>query len=505
MADSGSEASEAENALRALDRMSDGVFALDADWRFTYVNEAALPVLSRAAGEELTTETLVGREFWETFPEVVGTVFERKYREAMKTGEPLTVEEYYEPLDAWFEVRISPSDSGITVLFRSLTSDRDRQDLIREREAVLGDIYEAISDQNRPFEDRVRDLLAIGQRVLGTKYGTLSRVTDDNYEFQFVVSPDDGITAGDVVDLESTNCERTVALERTLVLSDVAKQAPEMTDRAGYTEWGITCYLGTPVFVNDVVYGTFCFYDTEPRDEPFSDWEVTLVDLMGKWVGYALERDLAEDRLRKQNERLERFASLVSHDLRNPLSVASGRLELARETGDLEHLDAVERAHERIDTLITDILTMARVGGVVEDVAMVDLVDVAERAWGGVSESSATLSLPDELFVSADESRLQQLLENLFRNSVEHGGSGVTVEVGELVDGFYVQDDGPGIPEEDRDSVFEFGETSSETGTGFGLAIVREITNAHEWDIHLTESPEGGARFEITGVTKPVP
>jgi len=73
----------------------------------------------------------------------------------------------------------------------------------------------------------------------------------------------------------------------------------------GYTDWGISCYIGGPVFVNDEVYGTFCFYDTEPRDTQFSGWEVTLVDLMSRWVSYELQRKQATDQLQQQNERLE--------------------------------------------------------------------------------------------------------------------------------------------------------------------------------------------------------
>ena len=84
---------------------------------------------------------------------------------------------------------------------------------------------------------------------------------------------------------------------------------------------------------------------------------------------------------------------------------------------------------------------------------------------------------------------------------MEHVGDGVTVRVGPLSGGgFYVEDDGPGIPEDERDQVFESGYTTERDGTGFGLNIVREIVEAHGGAISLTESDEGGARFEITGI-----
>lgn len=102
--------------------------------------------------------------------------------------------------------------------------------------------------------------------------------------------------------------------------------------------------------------------------------------------------------------------------------------------------------------------------------------------------------------IRADESRLRQVFENLIRNSIEHGGGDVTVRVGELADGFYVEDDGPGIPSGERERIFEAGHSTGEDSTGFGLSIVKEIVEAHGWQISATEGAAGGARFEITGV-----
>jgi len=102
--------------------------------------------------------------------------------------------------------------------------------------------------------------------------------------------------------------------------------------------------------------------------------------------------------------------------------------------------------------------------------------------------------------IRADADRLQRLFEKLFRNSVEHGGHDVTVTVGNGAEGFYVEDDGPGVPADRRESVFDPGHSTTPSRTGFGLSIVREIVNAHGWTITVTEGSAGGARFEITGV-----
>ncbi|MHB9286975.1 PAS domain-containing sensor histidine kinase [Halobacteriales archaeon Cl-PHB] len=209
------------------------------------------------------------------------------------------------------------------------------------------------------------------------------------------------------------------------------------------------------------------------------------------------ERNAQERELRRQNERLEEFAGIVSHDLRNPLNVAAGHLDLARDDCDSDHLDTVAHAHDRMATLIDDTLALARQGREVTDPDPLDLADCVAAAWAHVATAEATLTGPAEATIEGDPDRVQQLLENLFRNAVEHGGGDVAVTVGLLADGFFVADDGPGIPEADREVVFEPGHTADPSGTGFGLAIVE----AHGWNVTVTDAEAGGTRFEVTGVS----
>jgi len=221
----------------------------------------------------------------------------------------------------------------------------------------------------------------------------------------------------------------------------------------------------------------------------------------------AFSRDVTEHRVRereleRKNERLDRFASLVSHDLRNPLNVAQGRLELAREDCESENLDRVADAHARMVALIEDLLTLARQGERVSDLHPVDLESLAGRCWENVQTPGGTIAVESDATILADRTANQNLLENLFRNAVEHGGEDVTVTVGDTPDGFYVADDGDGIPEGERDQVFDPGYSTSPEGTGFGLSIVKEIAAAHDWDVRVTESEEGGARFEFTDVDR---
>ncbi|SDY39707.1 sensor histidine kinase [Halopenitus persicus] len=216
------------------------------------------------------------------------------------------------------------------------------------------------------------------------------------------------------------------------------------------------------------------------------------------------EQEQYRRRLERQNERLERFASIVSHDLRNPLSVAEGYLELARETGENESLDKVARAHDRMFELIEDLLELAKSGMNIGETETVELANVVHDCWQMIASAEATLTVQEDLGMSmeADRDRLGELFENLFRNAIEHGGSDVAITVGTLPGkrGFYVEDTGPGIPEADHEKVLEPGYSTAEDGTGFGLAIVKEIVEAHGWEIRVTDGTDGGARFEISGV-----
>ncbi|MFB6138665.1 MAG: PAS domain-containing sensor histidine kinase [Halobacteriaceae archaeon] len=246
----------------------------------------------------------------------------------------------------------------------------------------------------------------------------------------------------------------------------------------------------------------------ELRDGRTIDRYTTAVWVDGTYEGRLwVFRDITERverqrRLERQNRRLEEFATLVSHDLRNPLGVAQGRIEQVAEECDSEHVTAVERSLDRMEALVDDMLALARQGRAIGDRRRVVLADVARRAWEAVDAPRATLAVETGATLGADPDRLCQALENLFRNAVEHAGPEVTVTVSALPDGrgFAVEDDGPGLDPDLGEDVFELGVTSAPDGTGFGLGIVEEVVSAHGWEVGVTEGTDGGARFEVTGV-----
>lgn len=242
----------------------------------------------------------------------------------------------------------------------------------------------------------------------------------------------------------------------------------------------------------------------------FDSTDVSLAKLLVSNAEAALERARREETIRereaqleRKNERLEEFASILSHDLRNPLSIAQGCTQLAQTDPESDHLDTVSNALDRMADLIDSLLELAREGHRIGATETVDLDSLVQTAWNtsGGEDVEGTLSIESDLpTIDADPASLQQLLENLFRNAFEYAGVDAAVRVGALEDGFYVADDGPGIPEDDRESVFESGFSTGDDGTGLGLKIVRRVVDAHGWDVVVEESEGGGARFEVTGV-----
>jgi PAS domain S-box-containing protein len=244
---------------------------------------------------------------------------------------------------------------------------------------------------------------------------------------------------------------------------------------------------------------------TEP--EAFSEADADRVQLWADTVTEAFARvdqlqqlKTREAELTRQRDRLDQFASVVSHDLRNPINVASGRLKLAAEECDSDQLEIIDRALSRMEELIDDALLLARQGQTVGETESLVLCDLVAQCWQTVATAEAAIDCQTDAVIRADPSRLADVIENLFRNAVEHGTDSVQITVGATDTGFYIADDGPGIPPDEREQIFETGYSTNTDGTGFGLAIVREIVEAHGWAVTVGESEAGGARFDITGV-----
>jgi len=197
-------------------------------------------------------------------------------------------------------------------------------------------------------------------------------------------------------------------------------------------------------------------------------------------------------------EQWDDISSGVSHDAKNPLNVVMGRLELL-DIGD-PHEDALLRSVTRVESLLTDLSRIGHIGRPVSETDSLSLSDVATEVWAAASYEDATLEVTTDAAIDAENDRLQLLLRELFDNAVAHTEGPVTVTVGDTDSGFYVADDGPGIPESDRDNVFEQGFGTTREGEGYGLFLVDTAARAHGWTVSIRESESGGTRIDVTTV-----
>jgi two-component system OmpR family sensor kinase len=355
-------------------------------------------------------------------------------------------------------------------------------------------------------EQRLREAIEVGREYLGVDNGVLSYTGEGSYEVVETNIESGTYAQGGVVDLDGTWCRHVVRSGEAIGFADAAES--EYRDDRAVETTGLSCYVGAEVTVDAETYGTLCFSDEEPRDEPVTDAERDFVSVLAQWVSSELERQKHYAKLREQNERLDEFTGIVAHDLRNPLSGAIGFTELAQDhvSGEAaEFLDRVQGALGRMESMIAECLMLAKEGADVGERTRVDLEEVVRDAWDSVRTRNATLSVevaPDTAIL-ADEMRLRRLFENLFRNCVEHGGSSVTVTVTGDANGFAVADDGPGLPSE-VETALAAADAENVKSFGLGLLVVQRVVSGHGWDLAVDSSDEG-TRFSVSDVNAAEP
>jgi signal transduction histidine kinase len=267
--------------------------------------------------------------------------------------------------------------------------------------------------------------------------------------------------------------------------------------------------------------GVLLLYHIQPADSLTDPVESVLIltalaSVAGLGIGIhdarartrAREAERHSREVERQNDRLESFAGMLAHELRNPLNIA--QIYHPQEQPRNENAaQQVESALGRIEEMIDVLLVTARSPNASVDAEPVALADVATEAWADASTQSAgspaqtaDLDVATDRTIEADPVHVEHLLRNLFRNSFEHGDDEVTVRVGDLPSGFYVADDGPGIPEDAREDVVEAGFTTKTDGIGLGLTFVAQLAEMYDWEYSIDESEIGGARFEFTNVER---
>ncbi|MEZ3164208.1 PAS domain S-box protein [Halorubrum sp. RMP-47] len=463
-----------ERYRRLVNELPDSVCVYDADGRFTLVNDRLAEVYDTTPDRLVGTQSRLGERLRETSEGDPFAALVEGDRDSM-TGTvdlELPIGDMIVDYDLTRLV-IDGEFDGVLCIARDVTEERRRQRRLERTSARLEALFERSPDMI-DIHDEGGEIVDVNRSMtqeLG--YDRDEVVGMDVWDVDTKLEPDEGKRLWQGLEMDET-----VRLETTFDRADGSSFPAEV--------------------------------------------HVRRIDVQGEDRFLASSRDVSERkayerRIERENERLDEFASIVSHDLRNPLNVLSGYLRLARETGDDSYFDRCERALDEMERLIEDVLALAKQGEAVGSFEPVHLGELAARysddAFGSVDDDDpfggddtegdprVTVAVEADGEICADPGRVGQLLGNLFRNADEHGGERVVV--GDLSDGFYVEDDGPGIDADHRDEVFESGYTTSETGTGFGLSIVQRIAEAHGWEVAVTEGDRGGARFEFTGVGRP--
>ena len=461
---------ELERYETILEALGDPVYVADREGRFTFVNDAYLeqPYIAKRG---LTKEDVIGARGSIALSEEAVEKLLKEIRALLKAEdrEKSTVETVREAPDGTTTVvethlALLPPDEegrfrGTAGVIRDITDRKERQ---RELEQLRDRLHLALGDTRAwLWEVDLETEMAIQIPVSGSTANSTDRRERPVSEFHGTLHPDD----------------------RDRVADAFWRAAARQSDF--HEEYRIP------------VEDAYHWVESRGRFHAATD------NSNDRMIGIALDvsdRKERERELERQNERLEAFASIVSHDLRNPLTVARGNLDLLRADCESDHIEAIDRAHERMDQLIGDLLALARSGQQVESLEAVNLESVGRKCWKTVETENATVNLDADRTILADRTRLKQLIENAYRNAVEHAGPDVTIEVGTLDDGFYIADDGPGITAADVRRIFESGYTRSEEGIGFGLSIVKAVVDAHGWEVDVGRSNAGGARFEFTDV-----
>jgi signal transduction histidine kinase len=368
----------------------------------------------------------------------------------------------------------------------------------QKSDSYFKDLYELSSDKSLPLAEKVKTAVTLGRDRLNLAYGILSYTADGEHKIIGSTVQTGDFSAGLVSDLDETWCRHVVNDQEMLVMADA--EASTYADDIAREVSGWQCYIGAPIMVDGEIYGTLCYSDETPRDREFREAEHRFVELLTQWISYEIEREKHHQAVEEQNERLNEFAGVLAHDIRNPLTAAIGHTEYAIQTAPeslATYLQTVLDSLDRIEDLITSTLALAREGVDVGEREPVDLGHIAYDVWKLVSPSNATLEVTESRAIPADESRLRQLFENIFRNVEEHCGDEVTVIVRGTGTGFEIVNDGPEMPAEISESLFS--DSFGADRVGFGLLVVERVVSGHGWDGTIETGPTR-TKFAFSGV-----
>ena len=479
---------EAEAARReitnVLESIGDAFFALDEEFRFTYVNERAEPLVQRTRAE------LLGQSIWDAFPETVDSTFGQVYRRVMRTRVEERFEEYFPPLDSWFEVNAYPAvTGGIAVYFQNVT-------LRRRAELQFSTLAETMpqlvwSTTGEGYHDYYNNRWY--------EYTGMPREGAQGWNWKTFLHPSDydrtvelwthSLKTGEAYSIEYRFRDASTGQYRWFI----GRALPLRDERGRIIRW----------------FGTCTDIDDAKRAQTDRDAALTAAQLA------RVEAETA-------NRAKADFLATMSHELRTPINAALGYSELLAmgvrgpvTPAQLEDLARIQRSQRVLLSLVNDILNFARLeaGQIEFHLADVQLDDALESLEAMIAPQVRAKGLTytqsgcdEHVRMRADNEKLQQVLLNLLTNAVKFTAAGGEIELACNADEQWVEisvrDTGRGIDPAQIDRVFEpFVQLDrhlthvSQQGVGLGLAISRDLMRAMGGDLRATSLPGVGSTF----------
>lgn len=394
----------------------------------------------------------------------------------------------------------SGQDGDSSTAGRDAVESRDRStDQAREQ------LYD-IMRQDVSFEQRAGEALELGRQFLDVDNAHLTQIDTETDHWETIAStdPHDGqFPPGLRLDLDETYCRRSVESESSIALHDAEQQG--WGDDVAFRTHGLSCYHGTPLFVEGEPYGTVCFVATAARRDPFTDNETMFAKLVAQQLEREIERERHEVELTRRNNLVNVLNRVLRHNLRNDMTVVRGR---TRMIGDSLPEDAnVGIVLSKIDGIIK----LCEKAGAIEDIVgevstrrPTDVDDLVRRVTETVGRQFPSASITvagDTDAVTATLPSLERALRELIENAAKHSGDAPTVEVTVEAAPTFVEirvaDDGPGLTDQERRVLRNETDQPLEHGSGLGLWLVHWIVTAHDGTVE-PEVTDGGTTMTVT-------